>query len=261
MVLRRMLIILKDLPLFQLQKPSDKFLQVLQRKVNMRFVDPGEVVVLEQNRPEEGGASMYIIQVGDVVAVQFSMIEKFLIKNTAARTVPAPETGRDLNRPTPARKLGPDSDTSIFYNQVGICKVKIRGTTIARLSDGDYFGEQTALGFSDKYTATITAETLCLVHVLSRESIREALTLCPNELHIFKNLSERRKSLQDGVLQVSPSGGAGAPSSSVISPHSGGISSEVLRKTTAPSPSSGGENFRPGSDRSSPGGSAYAVTK
>eukprot|EP00392_Amoebophrya_sp_AT5.2_P002024 g2029.t1 len=108
---------LRDLGVFK-QQCAPEFLDLLQKKVTLKFFGAGDVIVTERSR----------------------------------------------------------SDGCMYVIQFGACNVSIRGTTIATLQDGEY-------------TATVTAASICLVHVLSRDSIQEALKVCPSELKIFKNVA------------------------------------------------------------------------
>lgn len=83
---------LRDLGVFK-QQCAPEFLDLLQKKVTLKFFGAGDVIVTERSR----------------------------------------------------------SDGCMYVIQFGACNVSIRGTTIATLQDGEYFGEQTALGMSDVY--------------------------------------------------------------------------------------------------------------
>eukprot|EP00928_Gymnodinium_smaydae_P025166 TRINITY_DN20129_c0_g4_i1.p1 TRINITY_DN20129_c0_g4~~TRINITY_DN20129_c0_g4_i1.p1 ORF type:complete len:2092 (-),score=290.03 TRINITY_DN20129_c0_g4_i1:73-6348(-) len=81
-------------------------------------------------------------------------------------------------------------DMYILYS--GVARVTVRGVKVAELCGGMCFGEMAVLGLVKKRTATISAQTVCDIRILSRKSLEDAIKEFPEERRRFESLAATR---------------------------------------------------------------------
>lgn len=84
-----------------------------------------------------------------------------------------------------------DVGTSMFILSTGKAVISVKGQQVAEAEEGSVFGELTLLGIASRRTATITANTVCLVEKLHQHAFELALAKYPEERRCFEELARQ----------------------------------------------------------------------
>jgi CRP-like cAMP-binding protein len=82
----------------------------------------------------------------------------------------------------------------------GIVQVSVKDTEVAKLKEGDIFGEMSLLT-RDPASATVTAQGNAILLRMPRESFQELVVTHPQILALVSELTEQRRSAMEAILQ------------------------------------------------------------